>query len=737
MARLWWYNRPFSARRVYAWHSSYAMAKRKKVYAVCKGRRPAIYESYYGPGGAEEQVKGFSRPCFMGFATRDEAQNWLKLSHPVYHVKPRPSSLETAPQTTSSYSTTSDNQLSPDQQHRPQHAPTPSSAHLPPAEVIRAKRPRNGDSPETAADKRRRTEARSLDWTKDYIALDSDHDGHDDHDDLDNTQSAVAQLPPLCDEQQEVIKRAKSGRNIFFTGSAGCGKSTVLHTLRKELEDMGKQVHVMAPTGIVALAINGVTTHNFANWNPDHDKQSLDDLVSPRQDDTDTEEKVKKSRLKRLSQVDVMIVDEISMVEHNAFQRLDFLLKEAKGTRSPVASSEPFGGVQVIVTGDFFQLPPVQPFKHCYACGTEFEPGIPYNLKSWPRNCESCHRQFFPRDQYAFRSDAWKQCNFICIYLSKVHRQKDAHFVSLLQKCRAGTELDPADINLLSQSKPHHQRQKALKLFPRKDAVNKVNRQAFGEIDAPEVFYPCYDQFILNNHKHDPDGRYGQYYDDQSDDPYSGTLKQLRDHRWEPKLYLKQGMRVMLLHNLDIEGGLCNGSQGEVINFVRHDEDSRRFSVATKHNPEGAIFGAHAEQRAVVLETFIKICKADVDFPGWPRVRFDNGKERTIYPECSANEVGSADTKPYSLLCRAQVPLTAGYAISIHKSQGMTLDNVIVDLEMAFQQEQIYVAMSRARSLEGLEVKGLEKAQDRLLQGKERTDVVKEFYREHLGVTDL
>ncbi|KAK4463528.1 P-loop containing nucleoside triphosphate hydrolase protein [Cladorrhinum samala] len=575
------------------------MAKRKKAYAVCRGRRPGIFDSYSGAGGAEEQVKGFSRPCFMG---------------------------------------------------------------------------------------------------------------------------AVAQLPPLCDEQQDVVKHAKSGRNIFFTGSAGCGKSTVLHTLRKELEDMGKQVHVMAPTGIVAIAINGVTTYNFAGWNPDHDRSSLVNLVSPDPDDTYGEDKMKELRLKRLSEVDVIIVDEISMVDHNMFQRLDFLMKAARD------SDEPFGGVQVIVTGDFFQLPPVRPFKHCYACGTEFEPGVAYNQKSWPRECESCDRQFSPEDQYAFRSDAWKQCDFVCIYLKKVHRQKDAHFVSLLQKCRSGTLLGPADVALLSRSKPREQREKALKLYPRKDTVNRINREAFEEIDAPEVFYPCYDRFFLKNDKHDPDGRYRQYYADTSDGPYSGTLRQLRDHRWEPKLYLKQGMRVMLLHNLDIEGRLCNGSQGEVIDFVPNDQGSE------KYNPKD-ISGAHAWERAKAIRAFIEICEADVDFPGWPRVRFDNGKEETIYPECTANEVGSAGTKPYSLLCRAQVPLTAGYAISIHKSQGMTLDNVMVDLGSAFQQEQIYVAMSRARSLDGLEVQGLEKAQYRLLKWREKSDVVKEFYREQLGVT--
>ncbi|KAK4161744.1 P-loop containing nucleoside triphosphate hydrolase protein [Cladorrhinum sp. PSN259] len=531
-----------------------------------------------------------------------------------------------------------------------------------------------------------------------------------------NYESTVGERPPLCDEQLQIIEQAKNGRNICYVGSAGSGKSTVLHELRKQLEDQGKVVQVLSPTGIVALQINGITTYNFAGWTPNDAKRSLKELVIPQDDDDGKQRGMKKARLRRLSVVDVIIIDEISMVENSFFTRLDFLLKEAKGWKDKA-----FGGAQIIITGDFFQLPPVLPIQHCVTCGTELRDSFKDQRY---RSCRTCECRFKKEAKFAFCSDAWEECDFLYMTLKKIHRQTDARFRDLLQKCREGSRFTNDDIDVLTRQKPGLDKKKATKLFPTKKEVRQVNRAAFDALPYESVEYRCYDMFIKQN-KDTPN-----YFADKYDRPEAGTLVKLENHRWETKLGLKQSMRVMLLHNLDINGGLCNGSQGEVVGFEPL-EDSKVPTAQSNSNPSGTIVGTYKHQREDAIRIFANVCKAQDGFPGWPVVQFDNGVKRTIYPECTANEVGT--TRPYSLLCRAQVPLTAGYAWSIHKSQGMTLDNVIVNLKRSFEVEQIYVALSRARSLDGLLVEGLKSSEEDYGNRFDRTgrEMVKRFYNEH------
>jgi ATP-dependent DNA helicase PIF1 len=159
--------------------------------------------------------------------------------------------------------------------------------------------------------------------------------------------------PQLCKEQQDLVLTIMSRRNVFYTGSAGCGKSTVLKAFVKELKEMGKNVVIVAPTGKAALEINGSTYFTFAGWTPDHFKKPIEKLRALAH---------QKFVNKRMNAVDVLIIDEISMMENHAFERLNEVMKEARH------SDEAFGGVQLVVTGDFCQLPPVKVRHHLPCC---------------------------------------------------------------------------------------------------------------------------------------------------------------------------------------------------------------------------------------------------------------------------------------------------------------------------------------------------------------------------------
>ncbi len=171
-------------------------------------------------------------------------------------------------------------------------------------------------------------------------------------------------------------------------------------------------------------------------------------------------------------------------------------------------------------------------------------------------------------------------------------------------------------------------------------------------------------------------------------------------------------MQVVLLVNLNLRAGLCNGSQGIIVDFEPYDEYKlpRRPPNGT---PGSGLVGEHASLKENHIREFVR--KQKPSGPSWPRVYFFNlpttdrktGKyTRTIYPEYFVTEVGEANNNDHALVCRTQIPLVAAWALTTHKAQGMTLDRVIVDLARAFEEGQVYVALSRATSLQGLKIEG-------------------------------
>ncbi|CZT17901.1 uncharacterized protein RCC_03738 [Ramularia collo-cygni] len=180
----------------------------------------------------------------------------------------------------------------------------------------------------------------------------------------------------------------------------------------------------------------------------------------------------------------------------------------------------------------------------------------------------------------------------------------------------------------------------------------------------------------------------------------------LSQHRYQDELELKQGMKVLLVANLDQERGLVNGSSGKIIGFEEMTDAklprAKRKANDTSLDGEPLITHKHKRYAQERVREFKYQSK---ESQLWPIVRFTNGVERVIYAHCSITELGT--TEPFSLLSKTQIPLIAGWAITIHKSQGMTLDNVVVTLGECFAPGQAYVALSRSKSLSTMIVQSL------------------------------
>lgn len=506
-------------------------------------------------------------------------------------------------------------------------------------------------------------------------------------------------LPRLAPEQEAVVELAAMGHNIFYTGSAGSGKSTVLHAIRDRLRRLGRRVRVVAPTGKAASNVNGITTWSFAGWSPGLMKQSIIDLIlSAWYDDL---------VIDRIRATDVLIIDEISMVENHHFERLNTVFKVLR------ADPRPFGGIQMIVVGDFCQLPPVLPFQLCYQCGSQMTIQGYQGRSSARYKCDPCNLAFSDSEKWVFQSRAWQECNFTNFHLQSIHRQRDPKFIDMLEKCRIGVRLTPQEVDLLVNHRSDTKN--ATRLYPRRAEVRIVNEEEFKKLPGHAWTFRARDTFLWQRKLHPTLGYLNESYPD-------GTLKALSEQALQPKVQLKLGMPVVLFQNLDVARGLCNGSQGEIVDFEPFDPSrhlKEQIPDGLTDHPyadiilsEGHAFSKHNRRRDLA----------------WPVVKFANGETRTIKPITRITEFGSRE--PYSLLSRTQIPLGPAWAMTIHRAQGMTMDRVIVDLTTAFVTGQVYVALSRARSLEGLKVEGDTR---HLLAGMGMDKAVREFLTRTFG----
>lgn len=540
--------------------------------------------------------------------------------------------------------------------------------------------------------------------------------------------SAPSDEPQLCPEQAALVDIIMKGHNVFYTGSAGCGKSTVLKAFVKKLREADKNVRIVAPTGRAALNVGGTTTWTFAGWTPDSHKKPLEDLKRAAE--------WGKTARKRFRDTDVLVIDEVSMVEAHHLDRLNEVLKA--GRYFDNGRNLPFGGCQVVVTGDFCQLPPVKPFDYCIHCGRELTEKI-NDEGNLVHVCKR-HGAWADEDKWAFRSKAWEECNFVHVHLKTIHRQNDQMFIRMLQKCRLGERLTDPEVSLLLDH-PCRTSQ-ATKLFCTRKEADDVNRAAFDKIQADTHTYWAYDSFFQRS-EHPHLRSKGEPKNWSRDWSAAGPktrkpLRALETHRFSECVELKKGGLVVLLANLDLKNGLCNGSQGIVCGFEDYDPAKMPMPEHMRNREnfkpgQRALRGEHATLQEEQIKEFL--ASECMPIKKWPRVRFHNGVRRTIYGECSVSQLG--DREPHSVLARTQIPLAPAWAMTIHKAQSLTLDRVIVNLDRAFEEGQIYVALSRATGLEGLKVEGDGKfLRNKMLVNSEVATFLREKFGDMYGVLD-
>jgi ATP-dependent exoDNAse (exonuclease V) alpha subunit len=393
-----------------------------------------------------------------------------------------------------------------------------------------------------------------------------------------------------------------SGESVLLTGPAGAGKTFVLNQFIRLAKSGGKHVSVTATTGLAATHLGGTTIHSWSGI-------GISDEVP-----TNVVEHMSKGRFEIIEKTDVLIIDEISMLHD---YRLDMVDEICRAVRK---KDEPFGGIQLIMSGDFFQLPPI-------------------------------NRGDSRAGGFVVNSNVWQELDPVICYLEEQHRQEDEELIDILNAMRAG------------ELRRHH----AEKLLARVDVmpegdetltelhtvnvdVDKMNESQLEQLDGDELFYT------------------------QTTTGGANYVEALQRSVLAPAtLRLKKGAFVMAVKN-SLDRKYVNGSLGIVIDFEPGTE--------------------------------------------YPVVEFKNGKVLTMSPDTW--ELRDGDKKRASI---TQIPLRLAWAITVHKSQGMTLDAARIDLRKAFVEGMGYVALSRVKNLRNLYLAGINRMALQVSEDAQNIDV--------------
>ncbi len=394
-----------------------------------------------------------------------------------------------------------------------------------------------------------------------------------------------------------------TGQNIFLTGKAGTGKTTFLHFLRHNLN---KRLVVVAPTGVAAINASGVTIHSFFQLsfgpqlpefnNPDYRFRNKNDNIN----------RFGREKRNIIKSLDLLIIDEISMVRADVLDAIDTVLKRFRN------NDKPFGGVQLLMIGDLQQLAPVVKEDEWELLRTHYD------------------TSFF------FGSIALKRTNYVTIELQHVYRQKDENFIRLLNKFRDNL-IDKQAIETLNKRYipefENNDKEGYIILTTHNYKAKAINDKRLSRLPGKTYMY-----------KAEIKGNFPEY-----------------NYPTDEELKLKTGAQVMFVKN-DPEKRFYNGKIGKIVH---------------------------------VSDDFVKVkCDDDDDIITvtpleWQKIKYTlNEKTKEI------EEIVDGTF--------TQLPLKTAWAITIHKSQGLTFDKAVIDARDAFAHGQVYVALSRCRSLEGL-----------------------------------
>lgn len=426
---------------------------------------------------------------------------------------------------------------------------------------------------------------------------------------------------------------SETGVSIFLTGKAGTGKTTFLHHI---VEHCHKRSVVLAPTGVAAVNAGGVTIHSFFQlpfcpYLPD-----VPELVTEYQM-PEHKRQLRKSKIDIIRTLELLIIDEISMVRADLLDAVDDTLRRYR------RSSRPFGGVQLLMIGDVQQLAPVV---------TDDEK--PYMDRVYP-------------SPFFFHSKALQRLPYLTIQLTTIYRQQDPTFVRLLNNIR-DSHFDPDTLAALNKRVKNRLEDGKIRRVDEVDGASKLQNS---KTSSTPNFLKDHEPILLTTHNYQADRVNQQRLANLTTEPF--TLEAVIKGNFpessaptDPILVLKPGAQVMFVKN-DSSGAhrYFNGKIGTV---EKYDEEEDDKAVLVR-DEDGDIIRVTPEE--------------------WENIKYD------IDPD--DNQIKQHIDGTFS-----QYPLKTAWAITIHKAQGLTFDHVQVDAAAAFAYGQVYVALSRCRSLEGL-----------------------------------
>ena len=390
--------------------------------------------------------------------------------------------------------------------------------------------------------------------------------------------------------QAQALDILKTGANVFLTGEPGAGKTHVTRTFISYLREHGIEPAITASTGIAATHLHGMTIHAWSGLGIKDSLNAYDlDAIS-----------TKEYLVRRINNTKVLIIDEVSMLSAQTLSMVDVVCRTLRGT------PEPFGGLQVVLVGDFFQLPPISKFAN--------------GLNS--------------QAQFAYQSPSWKNLKLITCYLTEQHRQEDSALLSLLSAIRTNSLEDFHHEELQTRSRNKDKVSDSVtQLFTKNIAVDKLNDERLASLSGKEEI------FLMMS-------KGGK-----------SLVEGLKKGCLSPEeLRLKKDAIVMCTKN-NPNLGFANGTLGKVVAF-------------------------EAGTRYPIIET-------------------NDGRKITVPP---MEWVVEEDSKIKAHI--SQVPLRLAWAITVHKSQGMSLDSARMDLSDVFEYGQGYVALSRVRTFAGITLVG-------------------------------
>lgn len=397
----------------------------------------------------------------------------------------------------------------------------------------------------------------------------------------------------LSEKQNDAYCLMANGKNIFLTGAAGSGKTACLKLFIKVYKQ-NKIMGITSTTGISALLFGGTTLHSFTGIGLG--TASVESIVKKIY--------TRPHLRKRWTELEVLIIDEISMLSPELFDKLENIARRVRH------NEEPFGGIQLILSGDFCQLPCIN------------------------------------SDDFCFESKSWDKCVQHTVYLTEIMRQKDIEFQECLNNIRVGLLSKKTKKILKSRLNVELKNEfgiKPTKLYSTNCSVDYINNK---ELDILAESDPDFYEYNMEIHTY-PGIKNREYV----------IEKYKKSCNAPDTLQLCVGAQVMLLWNLDIDGGLVNGSRGVVTKFI-----------------------------------------GDV-----PVVKFLNGRELVI-----DHHVWEVEENDKKILRAIQIPLKLAYCLTIHRSQGCSLDYAEIDLSNIFESGMAYVALSRVKNINGLSIIGID-----------------------------